>query len=75
MDSLMKKPWNEVLVFVECVPEDEAGEDEAEDCEHVEVLQARVAPKGVVDSLQHTISGVSILHLTGRNVLIENSHF
>ena len=55
-DETVTKPWNEVLVFVECVPEDEAGEDEAEDCKHVEVLQSRMAPKGIVDSLQNDIS-------------------
>ena len=43
-------PWNEVLVFVECVPEDESSEDKAKDREHVEVLQSRVAPKSVIDS-------------------------
>ena len=47
---MFTKPWNEVLVLVECVPEDEASEDKAEDCEHVEVLQSRVAPKSVIDS-------------------------
>ena len=49
-DKTFTKPWNEVLVFVERVPEDEASEDKAEDCEHVEVLQSRVAPKSVIDS-------------------------
>ena len=50
---MFTKPWNEVLVLVECVPEDEASEDEAKDCEHVEVLQSRVAPKSVIDSWQN----------------------
>ena len=50
---MFTKPWNEVLVLVECVPEDEASEDKAEDCEHVEVLQSRVAPKSVIDSWQN----------------------
>ena len=57
-DETVTKPWNEVLVFVECVPEDEASEDKAEDCEHVEVLQSRVAPKSVVDSCQNDKSSV-----------------
>jgi len=44
------QPWNEILILIECVSEDQSTENEPEDCQHVEVLKSRVTPKGIIYS-------------------------